>query len=280
MFKLKIHFSFWVYSAFMLLQGRFLYLINMLVSAVIHEAGHARVAYNRGYVLKRLTLTPFGAVISGGSNIAKEDSFFIAIAGPLCNIIIASFITALWWLVPSSYAYTQTFCRVNIVLALFNLLPAYPLDGARILTSLSKKPLRAVKTLKVLGISFSLLFLAGFILSVFIKINYSLGIVALMLFVSALHQSKEDTYSHMARNASVVKDTSHPLSLKTVIVNQVLPLVELIKQIKNNQITEFIVVDEKLQKIAKLNEKEVGDICLKHSLRTKIGETLKKINAP
>ena len=111
----------------------FLFLISTLV-AVQHECAHAFAAAKLGYKLRSIVLMPFGAVIDGDMRgISLKDELFVAFCGPFCNLLTAVFFVALWWFVPTMYAFTDTAFYASLSIGIINLLPAYPLDGGRIL---------------------------------------------------------------------------------------------------------------------------------------------------
>ena len=111
----------------------FLFLMSTLI-ALQHECAHAFAAAKLGYKLNKIVLMPFGAVIDGDlKNIGFRDEIFVALCGPLCNLLTAVFFVALWWFHPTMYAFTDTACYSSLTIALINLLPAYPLDGGRVL---------------------------------------------------------------------------------------------------------------------------------------------------
>ena len=111
----------------------FLFLISTLV-AVQHECAHAFAAAKLGYKLRSIVLMPFGAVIDGDlQGISLKDEVFVAFCGPLCNLLTAVFFASLWWFVPTMYAFTDTAFYASVSIGVVNLLPAYPLDGGRIL---------------------------------------------------------------------------------------------------------------------------------------------------
>ncbi len=111
----------------------FLFILSALV-ALQHECAHAFAAAKLGYQLNAIVLMPFGAVIDGDlRGISLKDEIFVALCGPLCNLITAVFFVALWWLTPTMYAFTDTACYASLAIATVNLLPTYPLDGGRIL---------------------------------------------------------------------------------------------------------------------------------------------------
>ena len=111
----------------------FLFLLSALV-AVQHECAHAFAAYKLGYKLNAIVLMPFGAVIDGDmKGISFKDEIYVALCGPFCNLITAVFFVALWWFIPTMYAFTDTVFYASLSIALVNFLPAYPLDGGRVL---------------------------------------------------------------------------------------------------------------------------------------------------
>lgn len=109
-------------------------------SIIWHELAHALLALRHGIGVKRITLFLFGGVAE-----MEEDSktpweeFSIATAGPLSSFIAAGFFFVIYqysqgiiWLnAPASYL-----MRINLALAIFNLIPGFPLDGGRILRSI------------------------------------------------------------------------------------------------------------------------------------------------
>ncbi len=110
----------------------FLFFLSTLV-ALQHECAHAFAAAKLGYKLNAVVLMPFGAVIDGDlRGISLKDEIFVALCGPLCNLVTALFFGALWWFAPTTYAFTDTAFYSSIAIALINLLPFYPLDGGRI----------------------------------------------------------------------------------------------------------------------------------------------------
>lgn len=112
-------------------------LFSFLLSCVValqHECAHAFAAAKLGYKLNAVVLMPYGAVIDGDMDgISLKDEAFVAVCGPLCNLATAALFVAAWWFFPTLYAYTDTAYYSSVAIALVNLLPAYPLDGGRIL---------------------------------------------------------------------------------------------------------------------------------------------------
>jgi Zn-dependent protease len=106
-------------------------------SVMLHELGHAWFALRAGVPVRSVTLFIFGGV----AQIEKEPptpgaEFRIAIAGPLVSLALAGLFGGLWLLdraVPVLAAPSEWLGRINLSLALFNLIPGFPLDGGRVL---------------------------------------------------------------------------------------------------------------------------------------------------
>ncbi len=106
-------------------------------SVLLHELAHAFVALRNGIPVEGITLFIFG----GAASIGKEPSspgveFRVAIAGPLASLALAIGFEALFLLdqqIPILAAPSVWLARINLMLALFNLIPGFPLDGGRIL---------------------------------------------------------------------------------------------------------------------------------------------------
>jgi Zn-dependent protease/CBS domain-containing protein len=117
--------------------------LGLLVSIVFHELCHSLVAKRYGLSMKGITLFIFGGVaeMEDEPPSAKVE-FFMAIAGPVSSILIGVVFYGIWmvgkgggWPQPI-YGVFGYLAFLNCILAGFNLLPAFPLDGGRVLRSL------------------------------------------------------------------------------------------------------------------------------------------------
>lgn len=118
-------------------------------SVLLHEMGHARVAQHFGIQSKDITLYPFGGVC----NLEKKPATafqegLIAVAGPAVNVVIATVMFAFFasvfgleWIEatwrsaadgPSLSVVLVILMFTNVVVAVFNMIPAFPLDGGRL----------------------------------------------------------------------------------------------------------------------------------------------------
>ncbi len=106
-------------------------------SLLLHELGHAVTAQRRGMTIDGITLWLFGGVAKfRGVFPSASIEFRIAIAGPLVSIALGGLFVLSAWTIdvgPSVDAVLLWLGYINLVLAAFNLLPAQPLDGGRVL---------------------------------------------------------------------------------------------------------------------------------------------------
>ncbi len=162
-----------------------MYLIYAL-TALLHECGHIFCASRIGFKCQKISLMPYGAsAICDTDGIRPKDEIRLALSGPAVNAFLCVLCAGLWWFYPQTYAYTDTVFDANAVMLAINLLPAYPLDGGRALSSLLsmvmlKKKVRLILRGMSILISISLVFVFFFALK-----NISFLIFALFLCASA-----------------------------------------------------------------------------------------------
>jgi len=111
--------------------------ILFFASVLIHELGHSIVALREKVPVKSITLFVFGGVAAIGREPPTAGSEFrIAIAGPLSSLGLAALFGGLGAVSAGSTAIAAPLAylaRINLILALFNMIPGFPLDGGRVL---------------------------------------------------------------------------------------------------------------------------------------------------
>jgi Zn-dependent protease/predicted transcriptional regulator len=153
-------------------------------SVLLHELGHALMARRGGIGVKAIILLPLGGitVLNDENNTRPEPGLDLRIsaAGPLINLLLALLAGSLlpvalpwlnlWqspWVTPAELL--RSFFWMNLFLGVFNLLPAYPLDGGRVLRAWYAQrmdPIRATrKAISVGQIFAALFFLAGVLMA-------------------------------------------------------------------------------------------------------------------
>ncbi len=116
----------------------------IFLCVLLHELGHSRVAQSYGLNIVSIVLLPIGGV-SQITDIPKDPikEVNITIAGPIVNFVIAGLLFAVGKLLDPSLAFSQISLQsgnilvdlfwANVMLGVFNIIPAYPMDGGRIL---------------------------------------------------------------------------------------------------------------------------------------------------
>ncbi len=117
--------------------------LGLFVSVLLHELAHAVVARRYGMPIRGITLFVFGGVAEMETEPpGPAAEFGVAIAGPIASFAVAVACLSLWagggssgpWSTPT-VAVAGYLTGVNTLLAVFNLVPAFPLDGGRVLRS-------------------------------------------------------------------------------------------------------------------------------------------------
>jgi len=127
----------WTYYA-MGLVGALLFFSSLLA----HELSHSVVARRRGVPVEGITLFIFGGMArTRMESRSPGEEFVIAGVGPLASVLIGLVFGAIWWLgdrlgwTPAVTGVAEYLGFLNVMLAVFNLLPGFPLDGGRLLRS-------------------------------------------------------------------------------------------------------------------------------------------------
>lgn len=136
-------------------------------SVLVHELAHAFTALAHRIPIRRITLFIFGGLAQiGGEPKRPGVEFQVAIAGPLASLAIAAvgwaFAVLFTWFrwEPPAVVAAYLF-RINLALALFNMVPAFPLDGGRVLRAIlwwrMRDMDRATRVVSALGQAFAML---------------------------------------------------------------------------------------------------------------------------
>jgi Zn-dependent protease/CBS domain-containing protein len=113
----------------------------LFTSVLLHELGHSLVAKSQGIKVTSITLFLFGGVAAiEQESKTPGQAFQVAIAGPLVSLGLFGLLAGLTVAIPGSTSplnvLASNLAMINLVLALFNLLPGLPLDGGQVLKSI------------------------------------------------------------------------------------------------------------------------------------------------
>jgi Zn-dependent protease len=112
--------------------------IGAFASVVLHELGHALAARRYGIGTNHITLYPWGGVAAiEGMPEDPDQEIVIALAGPAVNFGLAAIGGWAWLLLDQQVI--MAFVAANLIMGVFNLIPAFPMDGGRVLRSVLAK---------------------------------------------------------------------------------------------------------------------------------------------
>jgi len=242
--SVNIHITFLLLPLIFLMLGGVRSMVLVLIVFVcvtIHELAHSLVAQRFGIRVKDITLLPIGGVASMSKMPQNpKQEFIISIVGPLSNIVLAALIYYVLYNVPwmpksilrnptlgNTWRHTLAMVPViNVVLAVFNLLPAFPMDGGRLLRAFLATKMdfrKATKIAVYIGHIFAILF--GYI--GFMYRHPFLVLIAVFIYMAA---SAEESHVNLRETLKgyKVRDILNPQFLtldKSTPISKVLELV-------------------------------------------------------
>lgn len=261
--KFKFGFSFLLLVLICILMRNFLLLVNYLFALTLHELAHLFVATKCGYSLKQFKLNMFGVSVELDEKINDKDSFAINIAGPMFNLLLCVFCVALYWLIPISFKYLNLFCMSNLTLAVFNLLPVYPLDGGKIFKTLFSNN----KKYKILDLCVRLILIGVSLILFLISLSLKPNLFFILLVIFFLIPIKQDP------TLTLFKTKKDKKFEKIVLLkaSEEETLFMLLKKIKPNHYTIFYFNEENP---IYLDEDKVLDLATKFPLQNKMDELI------
>lgn len=268
----SVHPLFVLFGLFFFLRGELFLFLVCTAAALIHEFGHALYAARIGCRLDRILLLPCGAVVQGDiEGISLADEIRLALAGPAVNAACAVLFVALWWLFPDTYAFTDTAAYMSAGLCVINLLPAYPLDGGRVLYCVVARfrgALAARKVCVVCSLIVAAAVLALFVLSCLAAVNFSLLFFALFILFGTFG-GKDCRYTRLmpdfARTLARGAEVKRVALAESCTVKRALSFLERGKQI------EFAVYDGEGELACVLSEREFFAILQRADIYSPIG---------
>ena len=148
------------------------FILAVFACVVLHELGHALAARKYGIRTQDIILLPIGGVarLEKMPNQPIQE-LWVALAGPAVNVVIVALLAVYLWitntltpdnqLTMTTAAFVERIMGVNIFLILFNMIPAFPMDGGRVFRALLATRLAYVRATQIsanLGQAIALLF--------------------------------------------------------------------------------------------------------------------------
>jgi Zn-dependent protease/CBS domain-containing protein len=226
---LKVHWTFFLLLAFFAFAGyqgagsltnalvTTLVIVALFVCVVLHELGHSLVAQRLGIEIQDITLLPIGGVARLKSLPTRPwDEVKIAIAGPLVNVVLAPIFFAIALLLGTrsldianilqgGNSLGQIFSYlgfINVALVVFNLIPAFPMDGGRVLRGLLATRLGAVRATDISSAIGQFFALAFFLIGL-LGGNFLLALVGVFIFFGASGEAQMVRQRELTRGLDV-----------------------------------------------------------------------------
>ncbi|MBK8653613.1 MAG: site-2 protease family protein [Haliscomenobacter sp.] len=221
----------------------------LFVFVLLHEFGHALVGQRFGVKTDRITLLPIGGVASMERMPEKPwQEFWIAIAGPLVNLFLAACI-GIYFVASGqeveglnavsslSGNFASDLLAVNLTLFAFNLIPAFPMDGGRILRALLSLKYDRLKATNIAARIGQVLAI-GFVFASF-YLNIWLMFIGIFIYLGAgAEASYESTHSALSRFK--VRDA---LMRQHTVLDKHCTIAEAVSRLLDGQEKEFLVSD-------------------------------------
>ena len=254
--------------------GHFVTVFAYIASVLYHEFAHSVIAEKHGYKLNRFRLMPYGASVSGDYTCVKpKDEIIIAAAGPLSNFTVALLLTALWWLFPETYYFTEPIVFASFFVGFINLLPVFPLDGGRIFLaalSMNLSAKTASFVAKTVSITTDIIFIISAIALIFFGGNYSYITLAVFMLISAVIPDKEAGYGRLYSMAYASDRLKRGLPIKDIMVSGEKTLLELSKMLSRSHYTRFLIADNGFRVLKIITETELENEMMRREATEKV----------
>ena len=238
----------------LLTDGYVPYLVGIIVAlglfagVLVHELAHSLVARYKGIRINSITLMIFGGIASMEEGVPDPKAELpMALVGPITSLVVGLICSGIVYAVPAVISNPASagigvfvfgyLGVLNIILCAFNLLPAFPMDGGRVLRAwlATRMPLyRATKIAADIGKGFAIIF--GIIGLFF---NPFLILIALFIYIGASSESTAVKYSYLLQNVTVGDMMSSPVTT----VPPTLPVRDVITMMYSSKHLGFPVIE-------------------------------------
>jgi len=261
--KVTVHWTFFILIAYIIyinikngssfaeMSESVLFVLTIFGCVILHELGHSLAAKRYGIITRGITLLPIGGVASL-TKIPEEPQkeLFVAIAGPLINLTIALILFFILLLGGFDFsllfsfqylnraAFLPALLIVNLMLFFFNLVPAFPMDGGRLLRAglgFRFSRLQATRVAARIGQLFAIFFAIWGLFN-----NPFLILIAVFVFIGA-QAELQDVQSKSMLEGKKINDL---LMRNFTPLNPGMPLKQVVDILLNGQEEEFIILDD------------------------------------
>lgn len=238
-----------------------------VLTALLHECGHIFCAQKMGFACTKIKLMPYGAAafidIEG---IRPADEIKLALSGPLVNAAMCVALAGLWWFFPATYGYTDILMYANLAMLIVNLLPAYPLDGGRVLGCVIKKffgERAQLLTLRIIALVVAAIFFA-----LFFALGYNVTAIIFALFM--LFSAFEKPVRAVRINFSSAGRLKRGIEVKYVLCDENLTFKDAIKRLSDRHYVVFQLYDGGVAE--EITQDELYELSVIHSVYDRVFE--------
>lgn len=238
-------------------------MLIIFISVLLHELGHSIAARLLGVNVMEIQLFPFGGVAIM-ENIAKYGGYkelIVALSGPVISLVLALiFITC-----RNIFTFSELLFRYNGALFLFNLFPALPLDGGRIVRNIMLSRTSYKRATKLMTRWGKLLAIILVLLNIYLIVKgketaaYIAG--AIFIFAGALKEEKNSSYIYLLnRNNKKERMIGNKgFSVRVLKVSQETYLKNIVDQFSPGNVCRIRVYDERNIMLKELSEADIMD---------------------
>jgi Zn-dependent protease/CBS domain-containing protein len=229
-----------------------LFVLALFICVILHELGHALAAKKYHIKTKDITLLPIGGVARMESMPENpRHELVVALAGPAVNVLIffilyaaLSLVKVPWDFSTVTYINADNFflnlALLNIWLALFNLIPAFPMDGGRVLRALLALRMNRMSATRIaarIGQALAIVFVFAGIL-----FNPFLIFIGLFIFLGAAAEAEQVQTQSLLKGHTV----EHVTMQRFPVLNRTDSIEKAVEMLLNGQAKNFLVMDGKL----------------------------------
>lgn len=260
--KFKLNILFLLILFLFSISGLFLTASINFIIVILHELAHSVIAQKEGVRVNEIELLPFGGVAKFRDliQLKPKSEMKISLAGPIFNLILAAITLILlrYKIIPLLSGFY--FIKINLTIGLFNLIPALPLDGGRVLRAfLTNKIGFKEATYYTLRLSRVIAIFLGIIGVIGICYGYANIILLFIAFFIYFATLKEGRYASYVLMQYIAKKKGKLLKEKVVYLQQLIavedtPLKDIIERLVPNRFHMIRVVDYDLKLLGWVTE--------------------------
>jgi stage IV sporulation protein FB len=248
----------------------------IIASVLMHEIAHTFMALMLKVKVAEIELLPFGgqAKIEDFTGLDPEQEIYVALAGPVLSLSLAAFFY--FENLDLGNINTGLFATFNAMLGFFNLLPALPLDGGRVLRALCSPVMgykKATRWAAILGKAIGLILISGGAYLTYTKANSAnYIIIGILLYWAANREAKFLAYSFMRYLVNKKGEISRQglLPSKQVVSQPETLIKKILDTTRPTYYLVVIIVNEKHEVVGMRTEAELIECLFEKGPRARI----------